>query len=173
MATPQERLLSPFFYQPMTRFGVRDLGRQSKLDTKTVMKYLDGFRREGLIIRHEPKGSYPYFEANRLSIRYRFEKSHALMRKIVASGLIEHLEKNLGPKAIVLFGSVKKGTYHEKSDIDMFIQAKQKRMDLSRFESKVGHKINLFFDENPKSLTPGLLQNIYNGEVLSGNLDLP
>lgn len=172
METPQERLLAPFFYQPMARFGVRDLGRQSKLDTKTVMKHLDNLRKDGLIVRHEPKGSYPYFEANRLSIRYRFEKSHALIRKLVASGLIEYLEKNLNPKTIVLFGSVRKGTYHEKSDIDLFIQAPLKRIDLSRFEAWLGHKISLFFDENPKKLTPGLLQNIYNGEVLSGNLDL-
>ena len=172
MEPPQERLLTPFFYKPMARFGVRDLGRLSKLDTKTVMKHLDEFRREGLIVRHDPKGSYPYFEANRLSIRYRFEKSHALMRKIVSSGLIEYLEKNLTSKTIVLFGSVKKGTYHEKSDIDIFIQASSKRIDLSRFEARLGHKISLFFDENPKKLTPGLLQNIYNGEVLSGNLDL-
>lgn len=172
MATPQERLLNPFFFKPMARFGVRDLGRQSKLDTKTVMKYLDDFRREGLIVRHEPKGAYPYFEANRLSVRYRFEKSHVLIKKIISSGLIEYLEKHLNPKTIVLFGSVKKGTYHEKSDVDIFIQSSSKRIDLSRFETRLGHKISLFFDEHPKKLTPGLLQNIYNGEVLSGNLDL-
>lgn len=172
MATAQDSLLNLFFYQPMTRFGVRNLGRESKLDTKTVMKYLDGFRREGLIVRHKPKGSYPYFEANRLSVRYRFEKSHVLIKKIISSGLVEYLEKHLNPKTIVLFGSVKKGTYHEKSDVDIFIQAPSKRVDLSRFETRLGHKISLFFDENPKKLTPGLLQNIYNGEVLSGNLDL-
>ena len=48
-------------------------------------------------------------------------------------------------KAIVLFGSVAKGTYHEKSDIDIFICKAYKRIDLRKYENKLGHKINLLF----------------------------
>lgn len=86
--------------------------------------------------------------------------------------MIECLEKELKPRVVILFGSVRKGTYHEKSDIDIFVQAKKKKIDLAHFEKKLKHRIELFFEENPRQLSKGLLQNIYNGIVLSGELEL-
>lgn len=169
----EDKLLNLFFYKPMSKFGVRELSRQSKLDSKTVMAYLKELVKQQLVQRREPKGSFPYFEANRLSSAYRFEKSHALMKKIMKSGLVTHLEGQLSPNVIVLFGSVRKGTYHEQSDIDIFVQTSYKRVDLSRFEKVLGHPIRLLFEKDMKNLSAGLLENIYNGEVLSGKLELP
>ncbi len=164
-------LLQQFFYSPMSKFGVRELSRKTHLDTKTVMKYLKKLVKQRIVVKYVKKGSFPYYEANRLSSMYRFEKSHLLIRKIVRSNLITFLEKELKPKAIVLFGSVVKGVYHEKSDIDIFIYGKYSRIDLYRYEQKLGHKIRLFFEPDLKQLSLGLLENIYNGEKLSGKLE--
>jgi len=172
MNSPAGQLAQEFFYKPMDRFGVRELSRLTKLDTKTVMKYLANLVHEGIVVKHKPKGGFVFFEANRLSSRYRFEKSYSLVRRVLFSGLIEFIEQEVNPKSIILFGSAKKGTYHEKSDIDLFVQSTQRRLELSRFERKIGHKINILFEENLQNLTPGLLQNIYNGELLSGNLEV-
>ena len=166
----EEILLRQFFNKPMSKFGVRELSRQTDLDTKTIMKYLKDFINKRLVIKGTPKGTFPYYEANRLSPIYKFEKSHVLIRKIIESSLINFLEQKLQPKAIVLFGSIAKGTYHEKSDIDIFIHGKYCKVDLGKYEQKLKHKIRLLFEEDLKQLSPGLLENIYNGEILSGKL---
>ena len=160
-----------FFYHPMSKFGIRELGRETGFDTKTVMKYLQKLVARKVILRKDEKGHFPRFEANRLSQLYQFEKGHVLMKKIIESNVLDFLEKKCRPKAIVLFGSVRKGTYHEKSDIDLFIQAQYKRLDVSDFEKKIGHKISLLFEEDIRSLNKGLIENLYNGEVVSGKLE--
>ncbi|MCK4588829.1 MAG: nucleotidyltransferase domain-containing protein [Nanoarchaeota archaeon] len=166
------KLLELFFKKPMSRFHVRELSRKTKLDTKTVMKYLKDFVKRKLIVRKKEKKGFPFYEANRLSSLYRYEKSHVVIEKIYESSLIEFLEEKLDPKAIILFGSMQKGTYHDKSDVDIFVQSEYKRLDLSKFERILKHKVKLFFEEKPKNLTRGLLQNIYNGFLLSGQLDV-
>lgn len=168
----EDKLLKEFFYKPMSRFGVRELSRTTRLDTKTVMKYLRDFTDRKILIRRYKKGSFPYFEANRMSHTYLFNKSHLLVKKIIESNLVNFIETKLQPKAIVLFGSVPRGVYHRESDIDLFVQTPYKRLDLSKFEKNLGHKIQLFFETNLNSLSKGLLENIYNGEVLSGRLEV-
>lgn len=165
-------LLQQFFYRPMSKFGVRELSRKTHLDTKTVMKYLKRLVKQKIVVKYVRKGSFPYYESNRLSPMYRFEKSHLLIRKIIRSNLITFLEQELKPKAIVLFGSVVKGTYHEKSDVDIFIHGKYSKIYLHKYEHKLGHKINLLFEPDLKQLSLGLLENIYNGEKLSGKLEV-
>jgi len=172
MAATENFLLRHIFLKPMGKIRVRELSRQSKLDSKTVMKHLNEFVKKKLIIRKHEKHKYPYYEPNRLSLIYKHEKSELLVRKIIENGLIEYLETALSPKTIVLFGSVQKGTYHEESDIDIFVQADYKTLDLHKFETKLGHKINLLFELNLKSLSEGLLTNIYNGLSLFGQLEV-
>ena len=62
---PPQNVSSPLLLQADGTIRSRDLAGYL-IDTKTVMKHLDEFR-AGLIVRR-PKRSYPYFEANRLSI---------------------------------------------------------------------------------------------------------
>ena len=168
----EKKILEQFFYNPMTKFGVRNLSKITGSDTKTVMKYLKELKRRGTIIKIKPPMKYAYYEANRHSIIYRYEKSQVIIKQIVESGLIEYLEKEINPKCIIIFGSIQKGTYHKQSDVDIFIQANYKKVDLEKFNSKIGHNISLFFEKHPKKLSKGLLTNIINGLVLSGQLEL-
>ena len=161
-----------FFLNPMKKFGVRELSRITKTDTKTVMKYLKNLVKRKIILKKKEKKKYPYYEANRLSNLYRHEKSEVLIRKVLESGLIEFLEEKLTPKTIVLFGSVQKGTYHQESDVDLFIQTDYKKIDLSKFDKKIGYKVKLFFEKDLNKLSEGLLENIYNGLTLSGKLEV-
>ena len=166
-----DHLEKTFFLNPMAHYGVRKLARITKLDTKTVMKYLQELVQRKIVIKRKEKGKYPFYEANRLSYIYRHEKSEVLVKKILESGVIELLEE-LSPKAIVLFGSVQKGTYHKDSDIDIFVQEEYKKLNLSKFNRKIGHQVQLLFEKDLKNLSPGLLENIYNGLVLAGKLEV-
>ena len=113
-----------------------------------------------------------HYEANRLSPSYRLIKSNYLTTKIAVSGLIDYLERELHPKALVLFGRVQKGTYMEKSDVDIFVQGKEHKIDLHNFEKLIGHEINLFYEEDLKNLSEGLRNNILRGNRLTGRLQI-
>ncbi len=73
---------------------------------------------------------------------------------------------------IILFGSIQKGTYHKESNIDLFVQSDYKKLDLKKFNMKLGHKISVFFEKYLKKLSKDLLENIYNGTVLSRELEV-
>lgn len=166
----EEIILKQFFYDPMKEFGVRELSRMTKLDTKTVMKYLKSLVAQRIILKG--KKSFVYYEANRLSPSYRLMKSNFLTNKIAVSGLIDYLEKELHPQALVLFGSVQKGTYMEQSDVDIFVQGKEKKINLNTFEKIIGHEVSLFFEENLDNLSEWLKNNIIRGNKLTGRLEI-
>lgn len=168
----KEQLLDLFFYNPMKGYGVRELSRITHRNSKTVMKYLKILMQEGIIVKVKQKGKYPYYEAKRLSKQYKLVKSTAIVSKLAITGLVDFLEQNLKPKAMVLFGSAQKGTYLKDSDIDIFIQGKETNIDLSSYEKKIKHDIQLFFEENLKKLSEGLRNNIISGSTLSGGLTL-
>lgn len=162
--------LVQFFNYPMRPFGIRELGRMLHLNTKTIMKQLKVLRKQQVIVKVHKPGQFPYYEANRLSRRYKIVKSYTLMNTIAQSGLFDFLEQELKPKAIVVFGSVQKGTYLKNSDIDIFIQGKEKNIDLRTFEQKLGRDIQLIFEEDLNNLSEGLRNNIINGNTISGVL---
>ena len=168
----EDRLLRQFFYEPMNQFGVRELSRQTHFDTKTVMKHLRELVKRKLILKKIQKGKFPNYEANRLSRNYKIIKSNVLMNEIAQTGLFDFLEQELKPKAIVVFGSVQKGTYLKNSDVDIFMQCKEKKIDLSKFEKKLGRDIQIIFEEDLNKLTEGLRSNIINGNTVSGALQL-
>ncbi|MEK6858133.1 MAG: nucleotidyltransferase domain-containing protein, partial [Nanoarchaeota archaeon] len=157
---------------PMKQFGVRELGRLVKMNTKTIMKYLKDLVKRKIIVRVKKPHSFVVYEANRLSKTYKLIKSTLLINKIAETGLIDFLEKELSTKAIVLFGSVQKGIYTKDSDIDLFVLGKEKEINLNSFEKKIKHKVQLIFSEDLQKLSDGLKNNIINGYTISGGLEI-
>ena len=84
------------------------------------------------------------------------------------SGLIEELEGKITPDAIIVFGSYAKGEDTETSDIDLFLMAQEKYLNLARYEKRLQRKIQLFFSEDIHKLPKELQNNIINGMVVSG-----
>ena len=96
-----------------------------------------------------------------------------MINRLYKIGLVGHIEKELNPSLLVVFGSVRKGEYEKDSDIDLFIETTiEKDLDLKKFEKKLNHKIDLFVQTNLKRLHKNLLSNVLNGIKLSGYLDL-
>jgi predicted nucleotidyltransferase len=67
---------------------------------------------------------------------------------------------------------MRNGEYNKNSDIDLFVQIDKKEISLTKFETKLKHKINLFFEGNLNKLSNELFNNIINGIKLSGYLKL-
>jgi predicted nucleotidyltransferase len=111
--------------------------------------------------------------ANESSSAYRFKKMIYALEKIHESGLIEFLEAQTTPKAIVLFGSFAKAEFDKSSDIDLFIQAQKQPVSLDKYEKALKHKISLLFEPEPKKMSAELRSNIINGIKLGGYLKVP
>ena len=71
---------------------------------------------------------------------------------------------------IILFGSASNGDDVEGSDIDVFIQAPEKKLNLLQYEKKLNREINLLFEENFSRLSKELKNNVINGIILKGYL---
>ena len=160
-------VFAEFAKNPRKQYQIRELSRRIKLAATSVKLHLDELEKEGLVIK-EKIGIYKSYRANFEDENFRFYKRVCNILSLKESGLISELEKQTTPNAVVVFGSYQKGEDAEKSDIDIFIIAKEKKVNLSEYEKKLGRNIHLFFSEDLNKLPKELLNNILNGIILSG-----
>ena len=95
------------------------------------------------------------------------------LKQIYLSELPDFLEEKLAGATIILFGSYSKGEDTNTSDIDIaVIGRKDKVMDLKVFEKRLNRKININFYDSWKNIHKHLKNNILNGIVITGSVDL-
>ncbi len=161
------KILELFIEFPSKDFSVRGIARNLKLSHATVLKYIANLEKFGFIKKKEAT-LYPTYFANTENQKYKFYKRNWLVFKINESGLIEFIQKQALPSTIILFGSGAKAVFTEKSDIDIFVEANETKLDLTKYEKKLDHKINLLFEQNINNLSKELRNNIINGVILYG-----
>ena len=161
------RILQEFFDSPRKDFQMREISRRTKITQPSAINHLKELVKEGLIVK-EKKGIYPTFSANRESELFKLYKKFDLMLRINQSDLVDYIYDNCVPNCIVLFGSASKGEDIEESDIDLFIQSKEKKLNFMKYEKLLNRKISLFFEENFSRLNNELKNNILNGIILKG-----
>jgi|TARA_B100001971_G_scaffold104948_1_gene96594 predicted nucleotidyltransferase len=168
------KILEVFFDNPLPEgigFQLREISRNIKLAPKSVKLYLEKLERESLILKKEHRvHKYPVYYANRDNDYFKFLKKLNILRRIKESGLLGFLDEKYMPDAIILFGSASKGEDIKGSDIDLYVQCNEKKLELSKYEKKLNRKINLFFEKNFDKLSSELKQNIINGDKLKGFL---
>ena len=165
------KLLRVFMDSPLESFRLRELSRMSRISPPSTMIYLKDFEREELIEKYEKRG-IPFYKANVDSEKFRTYKKISILFELGDSGLVDFLWDRLAPEAIILYGSYAKGESVDSSDIDLFIIAKEKRIDLGEFERKLGKNIHLMFNKNPEKIPKELKNNLINGIVLKGYLKI-
>lgn len=169
------KVLEVFFDNPLPEggFQLREISRKIDLAPKSVKLYLDELKKEDLIIKKEHRiHKYPVYYANRDNNYFRFVKRLNTIRRIKESGLLDYLDESCMPDAIVLFGSASKGEDRKDSDIDLYLQSKEKKLDLNKYENNLKRKINIFFEEDFDKLSNELKKNIINGDKLKGYIKI-
>ena len=161
------RILELFIEFPTKDFSVRGLARELKLSHATILNHINDLQKLSLIKKKEAT-LYPTYFANTESQKYKFYKKNWLIFRIAESGLIDYIQKEALPSSIVLFGSGSKATFTEKSDIDIFVEANETKLDFTKYEKKLNHKINLLFEQNINTLSKELRNSIINGVILYG-----
>ena len=165
------RIIEIFFEEPSRNFQIREISRLSNIAVTSAKKYLDELLKEELLIK-DKKTLYPSYVANQQNKIFKIYKQQLMVLRLYTSGLIDFFNDELHPKCIILFGSVSKGEYDKNSDIDIFLQTEEKKINLTRFEKNLKHSINILFEDNLNKLSNELFNNIINGIKLYGYLKL-
>ncbi len=159
-----DKILEVFYENPGKSFTVRELTKLTKVPRATLHKKLLDLKKQRLITKENKAESNLLFEAKKINY---------FIEKVIDSGLMDELIKNLNPSAIVLFGGIRKGESDKESDIDLFVESSiEKELDLSNFEKKLKHKIDLFVKPSIKNFHEGLFNNILNGIKLYGSIKI-
>lgn len=166
-----------FFQEPSKEHYLKQISKKSKLAHTSVKKILKDLKKEDIIKEKKyQRGSryFPVYFANTETKKYKHYKKIFNLDKIYSSGIIEFLKTETMPETIVLFGSYLKGEDTEESDVDLFIQAKSSQTDtkLKKFEKKLGRNIQLHFKEKFQDYNAEMKNNILNGLILYGYLEI-
>ncbi len=170
------KVLEVFFEDPLplgVGFQLREISRKISLAPKSVKTYLDELEKEGLVLKKEHRiHHYPIYYADRENEYFRYLKRLDILRTIKESGLLDYLYDTCLPEVIILFGSASRGEDLKDSDIDIYLQCREKRLNLDKYVTVLNRKINLFFEKDFDKLSEELKKNIINGDKLRGYLNL-
>jgi len=167
-----------FFAFPTKEMSLNDLSVSlgvSKTTAKTIVMQLVG---EGFLIREE-LGKIWRISCNFKHYYNKTIKITSNLEKIYLSGIIQETYKLIpNAKAIILFGSYRKGDDDEKSDIDIAVEVldnEELRIVQLGIIKEFGYRknvpVNLYvFSRNKVDLN--LFANISNGIVLEGFLEV-
>ena len=169
-------ILKLFFEEPNRRFSIRELSRILKINHTTVRQYLNQLVKEEFL-SSKKEGLY-FFYWLVLTKKTLNLKLYYNLEKIRESNIIQDLEKVFDLPVIVLFGSYASAVDDKISDIDICLVSNvEKEFSSEKYEKKLNRKISLhkFNKEDWKKTrktNPNLVNNICNGIVLSGELEL-
>lgn len=152
----------------------REIARLLNVSPTAIAKSLPLLEKEGLIIYQKGKNiNLNSIQLNRDSEKAIFYKKTENLKLIHESGIINFLEDKFPGTIILLFGSYSRGEDVTKSDIDIaIIGTKMKETDLTEFEKRLEREINLNFYDSFKDIDKNLKNNMLNGTVLAGGIEL-
>ncbi len=170
----QMEIVRFLFIKSGMSFNERGIARHLNVSPTAISNALEKLEKESLILVKKDK------ESKRLSIElnkdnpkvYNLKRVENL-KLIYESGLIEFLSDNFPGSTIILFGSYSYGEDNINSDIDIaIIGYKEKEIDLTKFHKLLERSIMLNFYQDFKDIGKNLKDNICNGIVLKGAIQL-
>ena len=152
----------------------RQIANFLEVSQPAIMKSLPKLMKEDLIKMQQDK------ETKRWSISLNRDNHKVIQLKradnlklIYETGLADFLEKEFAGATIILFGSYSRGDDMANSDIDIaVIGRKEKKVDLAKYEKAFERVININFYNSFKNIHKYLKENLCNGIVLVGGVEL-
>ncbi len=172
-----QKTLLWFFSFPNTEMSLNDLSEQLKISKTTANRIVTQLVNENFL-KVKVLGKIWRISCNQNHIYNYSRKISFNLNMVYSSGIIEKIHELIGnPRAIVLFGSYRKGDDTEKSDIDIAVEVldnKEVRIEelgvIPQFGYRENVAVNLhIFSRNKIDLN--LFANIANGIVLEGFLE--
>jgi predicted nucleotidyltransferase len=173
-----QSILNVIFTFPDTEFSLTEIAQHASIAKSAASRLLPRLA-EFNIITVRDLGIVHRIKANTEHFDYVKRKIAWNLAVIYDSTLIEYLmEQFHHPKAIVLFGSFRRGEDREGSDIDIAIETAEERLmethklqGLEQLEQDFGRRIQIHTFHR-KHIDDNVFANIANGIVLSGYLEV-
>ncbi|MEK6873651.1 MAG: nucleotidyltransferase domain-containing protein [Nanoarchaeota archaeon] len=170
----QQEILRFLFLMSGKSFNARILSKHLNVSQTAISKALPYLEKKNLIKISKDK------ESKRWSIELNRENKHVLnlkraenLKMIYESGLVEFLSEKFPTSTLILFGSYSFGEDTFDSDIDIsIIGAKEKNISLFEFNKKLRRTISINFYKDFKEINKNLRENIFNGIILKGGIEL-
>lgn len=163
------------------KFNLRNLAISLKVSPTAISKAIKELEKEEVIELEKSKTmNLTYVKFKRDNERAINLKRIENLRIIYESKLEKFLSEKFPGCTVILFGSYSKGedTWfgeidQRNSDIDIaIIGTKEKEINLNEFEKKIKREISLNFFKSWKDIHSYLKNNILNGIILKGSVDL-
>ncbi|MCR4327616.1 MAG: nucleotidyltransferase domain-containing protein [Nanoarchaeota archaeon] len=172
--TNLQREILLFLLKSGKTMNQREIAKKVGVSDPAVMKALPGLKEKDLILLNKGKESKRWTiglnEENPTLFRIRRVEN---LDSVYKSGLSDFLEESFPGSTIILFGSYSRGEDTANSDIDIAIIGRnEKKLNLDKFEDVLGREINMQFYSSFKEIHKNLRENIFNGIVLTGGIEL-
>jgi len=170
----QQEILRLLFVKAGTSLNQRQIANFLEVSQPAVMKALPDLEEESLIKTRQDKETKRWsIELNRENHKVMQLKRADNLKLIYETGLADYLEKEFAGATITLFGSYSRGEDIINSDIDIaVIGRKDKQIDLTKFEKELERQININFYDSFKNIHKNLKENLCNGIILIGGVEL-
>lgn len=170
----QQEILRLLFIKSGSILNQRKIAKLLGVSAPAISKSLPLLEEKGLIqIRQDEESKRWSIELNRDNYKVLQLKRADNLKQIYESGLNDLLEKEFAGATIILFGSYSRGEDTIRSDIDIaIIGRKEKNVDMTKFEKLLERQININYYESFKKIHKNLRENLFNGIVLSGGIEL-
>ncbi|MFQ5620485.1 MAG: nucleotidyltransferase domain-containing protein [Candidatus Nanoarchaeia archaeon] len=151
----------------------REIAQELDVSATAVAKSLPKLEEEKFIIKQKSERALAnYITLNRENPLVIGCKRAENLAMLYTSGLVEHLTEKYAGRTIILFGSYAKGEDIHTSDIDLAVIGKEKKIDVQKHESILHKQIRINHYENLKGIKKELKENLCNGIVLAGSIEL-
>lgn len=185
--TARQKVIEVLFRYPEKEFSLSDLAKEAGAAKANMGMIIDEFISVGLI-EVEKLTKIWRIRANTRHPDFINGKILYNLSQIYNSNVVSFLDDCFGnPRAIVLFGSFRKGEDNSSSDIDIAIETddtseyqsknlkdfagKGLKKDVEKFEEDIGRKVQIHLFSR-KAVDMNVFNNIANGIVLSGFLEV-
>jgi predicted nucleotidyltransferase len=170
----QDDILRVLFINVGKALNQRQLAKILDVSPPGIKKALPGLKEEYLAKIEQDKDTKRWsIELNRDNHKAMELKRVDNLKLIYETGLGSFLEDEFAGGTIILFGSYSRGEDTINSDIDIaVIGRKEKDITLEKYEKMLERKIILNFYASFKDIHKNLKENIFNGIVLYGAVEL-
>jgi len=170
----QQEILRFLIIKAGRSFNARAIANNLNVSQPAVAKSLILLKKKGLIKMEKDSESGRFsIELNRDNTDIVNFKRIINLQLIYETGFVKFINQIFPEATIILFGSYSFGEDTINSDIDIaIIGAKEKEIDIEDFEKKLERKIFLHFYSNLKDINKNLRENILNGILLKGGIQL-
>ena len=170
----QKEILKFLFRNAGESFNQRNLAKKLRVSSTAISKSLTTLEKENLITKiKDPSTKIITITLDRNNSRTIQLKRAQNLKSIYESGLFDYLDSQFLGGTIILFGSYSFGQDTFSSDIDIaIIGNKEKEIQLRKFEKTLNKKIIIQFYSNFNKIQKEFKENLCNGIVLQGGVEL-